>query len=64
MNSDLISIQQGSEQECFSYIYQQQQQASNPLELLAVLKLYDDFLGDFPQSILAYHNRSDVLKHL
>ncbi|AFU19257.1 tetratricopeptide repeat protein [Actinobacillus suis] len=64
MNSDLISIQQGSEQERFSYIYQQQQQASNPLELLAVLKLYDDFLGDFSQSVLAYHNRSDVLKHL
>ncbi|VEI46498.1 Uncharacterised protein [Actinobacillus equuli] len=43
MNSDLISIQQRSEQERFSYIYQQQQQASDPLELLTVLKLYDDF---------------------
>lgn len=64
MNSDVISIQQCSEKERFSYIYQQQQQASHPLELLAILKLYDDFLRDFPKSVLAYHNRSDVLKHL
>ncbi|WP_150539994.1 glycosyltransferase family 9 protein [Actinobacillus vicugnae] len=64
MNSSLISTQQRSEQERFSEIYQQQQQANHPLELLAVLKLYDDFLHDFPQSVLAYHNRSDVLKHL
>lgn len=53
-----------TENERFSQIYQKQQAANSPEELLATIKLYDDFLRDFPHSAPAFHNRSDLLKHL
>ncbi|PJG83154.1 glycosyltransferase [Caviibacterium pharyngocola] len=41
-----------------------QNRASSRTEMLNVLRLYDQFLIDYPERFVAYHNRAELLKQL
>lgn len=51
-----------TEQQRFAEIVQSP--ANTPEQMLNVVRLYDQFVRDFPQSTVGYHNRSDMLKQL
>lgn len=48
----------------FALAHLAQISAQSSLDLLAAVKAYDDYLRDYPDNPLAYHNRADLLKQL